>query len=515
MRPTTFALLLAATVPLTAAASPPADPRPGEAAGPCPLTAAATAIDDAALRAVLPAPATDADFHDDGAPRPEKVELGRLLFFDKALSGNENISCATCHHPDHGTSDGLALPLGEGPAGLGPARRPGGMIETAVHERVPRNSPALWNLGAREFTVMFHDGRVEVDSAGHYASGFISPAKWKLPGGLDNVLAAQAMFPVTSFTEMAGQKGENPVADARSLNNAAGPGGVWELIARRLGAIPEYVDLFRAAYPGEITTGDDVTFVHAANAVAAFEAATFRADDSPFDRYLRGDDAALTPEAKAGAALFYGKAGCAGCHAGTFQTDHAFHAIAMPQIGPGKNDGRDASYWNETGLQAFLEDFGRGRVTVRPEDRYTFRTPTLRNVELTAPYGHAGAYPTLESVVRHHLAPVDSLEHYSLADAILPDLPQAVELTASGSTLSQEWLADSRWDAYRRRDGWVQEQAELRGRIAAANELEPIELTDREIGQLLEFLRSLTDERARDLSGIVPPEVPSGHPVED
>ena len=210
------------------------------------------------------------------------------------------------------------------------------------------------------------------------------------------MLAAQVMFPVTSFTEMAGQKGENPVA------------------------IPVSVDLFRAA-----------------------------------------------------------------------------------------------SYWNTTGFQAFLGDFGRGRVTVRPEDRYKLRTPTLRNVELTAPYGHAGAYPTLDSVVRHHLAPVDSLERYSLADAILTDLPQAVELTASGSTLSQEWRADSRWDAYRQRDGWVQEQAELRNRIAEANELEPMPLSDRELGQLLAFLHSLTDDRSRDLSDVTPQEVPSGLAVED
>ena len=90
-----------------------------------------------------------------------------------------------------------------------------------VHERVPRNSPALFNLGAKEFSRMFHDGRVETDPNGYFEGGFVTPAKWKLPPGLDNVLAAQAMFPPTSPAEMAGQQGENEVADAKAANKAA------------------------------------------------------------------------------------------------------------------------------------------------------------------------------------------------------------------------------------------------------------------------------------------------------
>ena len=306
----------------------------------------------------------DADYYSDGRPEPHKVELGRLLFFDKILSGNKNISCATCHHPKHGTGDALALPLGEGPSGLGPEREPGESHSTAVHGRVPRNSPALFNLGAREFERLFHDGRVESDPNGYYEGGFITPAKWKLPSGLENVLAAQAMFPPTSAGEMAGAKGENPIADAASLNNAAGPGGIWELLAERLQGIPEYVERFQAAFP-DVEEPSDITFVHAANAIASFEADAFRMDDSPFDRHLRGDRDALTAAARRGMDLFYGRAGCDSCHTGRFQTDHDFHAIAMPQIGPGKGDGKHSDYWRETGQQAFVEDFGRGRVTVR------------------------------------------------------------------------------------------------------------------------------------------------------
>ena len=308
----------------------------------------------------LPDPVTDADFYADGQPPAAQVELGRLLFFDKILSGNQNVSCATCHHPELATTDGVALGLGEGAHGLGPDRRTGPAIPNAVHARVPRNAPALFNLGAEEFTRMYHDGRVEADPQGFYEGGFITPARWKLPDGLDNVLAAQAMFPVTSPAEMAGQQGENAIADARALNNVAGPGGVWELLARRLQAIPAYVDHFRAAFPDHVEHAEDITMVLAANAIAAFEATAFRADGSPFDRFLRTGEA-LPPAAERGLRLFYGPARCASCHGGAFQTDHEFHAIAMPQIGPGKGDGGLLAGHGAPGLP--------GRFRAGPRDR--------------------------------------------------------------------------------------------------------------------------------------------------
>jgi cytochrome c peroxidase len=454
----------------------------------------------------------DKDFHDDGAPAPEKVELGRLLFFDKLLSGNRNISCATCHHPSQGTSDGLALGFGEGAHGIGKERRPGTSHESAIHERVPRNSPALFNLGAREYHTMFHDGRVSVDTRGYYKGGFITPARWKLPTGLDNVLAAQAMFPVTSPTEMAGQKGENEVADARALNNVGGRNGVWELLAARLQAVPEYVERFKRAYPGRVRHAGDITFVHAANAIAAFETTAFRADDSPFDRHLRGKRA-LDADAQAGMDLFYGKADCGSCHSGPLQTDHDFHAIAMPQIGPGKNDGRDASYWNETGIQAFVEDWGRERVTGRERDKFKFRTPSLRNVELTGPWGHAGSYTSLEDVVRHHLAPVDSLNAYKAP--ALPPVGRLLDTSASRDRMKHDWMNPQRQKRHEQRDRWVQGSAKLRAEIAKANRLRPRKLSDREVGQLVAFLKSLTDPRSRKLDNLVPARVPSGLPVED
>lgn len=427
-------------------------------------------------------PASDSEFRDGRSADPASVALGKMLFFDKILSGNLNISCATCHHPFAGTGDGLSLPVGEGALGFG-VTRDTGHGTGAIRERVPRNAPAIFNLGAREFTRMFHDGRVEEDPS--QMSGFRSPAGDQLPEGLENVLAVQAMFPVTSGTEMAGQAGENDQADAAAANLLAGPEGVWELIAAKLRAIPGYTQPFMDAFPGEIVGSGDITFVHAANAIAAFEASAWRFDDSPFDRYLRGDHRALSPEARAGMKLFYGKAGCSECHAGTFQTDHGFHAIAMPQIGPGK--GHDQPGWSDG-----LDDLGRGAVTGITADDFRFRTPSLRNVALTAPYGHAGAYGTLEAVVRHHLDPVAALLSYETGQAVMP---RREDLDALDFRVMEDPLRVSG--------------------IASANELAPSILTDKDVRELTAFLHALTDPAALDLRTDVPESVPSGLPVRD
>jgi len=266
------------------------------------------------------APLTDNDFHDGGAPQKDKVELGRLLMFDKILSGNKNISCASCHHPLAGTGDGLSLPIGEGGLGLGVTRDTGSGTD-AVHERVPRNAPHVWNEGAKEFTVMFHDGRLELDNA--YPSGCKTPVGAGLPDNLENIVACQAMFPVASVTEMAGQAGENSIADAVVAGNIAGPGGVWDQLAMRLQEIPEYVDMFINSFD-DVNKASDITYAHAANALSAFERVFWRADDSSFDRYLRGDKNAMSNNAKKGMKLFYRKNkhenSCADCHSGSYNS---------------------------------------------------------------------------------------------------------------------------------------------------------------------------------------------------
>ena len=254
--------------------------------------------------------------------------------------------------------------------------------------------------------------------------------------------------------------------------------------------------------------------VLAANAIAAFEAQAFRADRSPFDAYLRGKGELSRSQVK-GMQLFYGTAGCASCHSGKFQTDHDFHAIGMPQIGPGKADGFDADYWSRTGIKAFVEDFGRGRVTVRTEDRYKFRTPSLRNVTLTGPWGHDGAYKTLEAVVRHHLDPLGALAEYELDDDHLTPIDALLEFGARGSRLEMNWVRPKRLIGILARDGWIQGHDKLRARIAEANELEEQRLSDNQVHDLIAFLGALTDPSSANLKHEIPDRVPSGLAIDD
>lgn len=402
------------------------------------------------------------------------VELGRLLFFDPVLSGNRNIACATCHHPAFGTSDGVSLSIGEGGVGLGPKRN---LPEEAnrPEQRIGRNSPALFNLGADEFQVLFHDGRLEADT--QKLDGTRTPLDSDMVSGFESVLSGQAMFPVLSGDEMAGHYSENEVSKAVRQGLLSTSGGAWDLIATRVRDIPEYADLFRQA-DTTITAVTDIGFTDISDAIAAFIAVEFRADNSPFDRYLKGE-ADLPADAAAGLELFNGKAGCANCHSGVFQTDHAFHAIAMPQLGPGK----------AARFETHSRDVGRMRVTGRKQDKYRFRTPSLRNVELTAPYGHSGAYATLEAVIRHHLDPVASLKDYDRSQVILASFPEA-----------DDWSV-------------LDDSGEIE-HIASANQLSATTLEDKDVDAIIAFLLSLTDPASRDLRRTIPARVPSGLPLD-
>jgi len=438
------------------------------------FAAAFLALSFSLMAQKLPKALTDSDFHANGNHDPKKVELGKLLFFDKILSGNQNISCATCHHPQAGTGDGLSLPVGEGGKGLGVTRNTGEGADE-IHERVPRNAPHVFNLGAKQLTVFFHDGRLAVDAS--QPSGFLNPAGDDLPTGLDNILAAQAMFPVTSGAEMAGQAGENPQADFAAAGNLP---ALWNFIATKLQGVPEYVTLFKDVY-ADVNSASDITYVHAANAIAAFEASAWRFDNSPFDRHLKGDKQALSASQKIGMNLFYGKAKCSDCHSGALQTDMDFHSIAMPTIGTGKGDGFNGQ-----------DDFGREKVTGDTNDRYKFRTPVLRNVQLTAPYGHAGAFDTLEAVVRHHLNPSVSYDNYDRTQVTMPNRADldAIDFTILDDPISSQEIKDS-------------------------SDINKITLSEKEIAHLLDFLRALTDPAALDMRKDVPKKVPSGLPIFD
>ncbi len=476
------AICLALAVPLLSGYGPVPSvaPPPGAPAGP--PDAAAQASPSAAAGAPppasavpfgpqpLPAPLTDADFP---APDPAELQLGQLLFYDPILSGDRDIACATCHHPRFATSDGLSLGLGTGAIGLGPDRRPD--PANPPEQRIARNSPALWNLGARQITVLFHDGRIEADPS--RPSGLRTPLEEEMVAGFSGLLSAQTMFPVLSADEMAGHYGSNEISRAVRQGLITGPGGAWERIADRVVAIPAYAEGFAAVYP-HVAAGAPIGFTDISNAIAAFMAVEFRATDSPFDRHLRGE-APLTGAAAEGMALFYGPAGCAGCHAGPLLTDQRFHAMGSPQLGPGKAER----------FERHQRDIGRARVTGRDADRHAFRTPSLRMVAETGPWGHAGGHVDLADFLRHHADPVAGLAGYG-PQARLPDFdPGALP----------DWAVMS-------------DPAE-RAEIAAAVRQPPLRLDAAEIAALLAFLEALTDRQALAGRLGIPASVPSGLPV--
>lgn len=416
----------------------------------------------------LPTPAGPETFMQ---PAADSVLLGRDLFFDPILSGNQNISCATCHHPKLASGDAMSLSIGEGGIGLGDKRIPD--PQNRPDARIPRNAPALFNLGSAEFHTLFHDGRLMRDDDARF--NIQMPPRFTLERPVRSPLAAQATLPITSHDEMAGQPGENEIADAVVADNIHGPGGAWDMLAKRVEAIPEYRSRF------SWLNGSDapIHITDIGNAIGDFIAFEFRATNSAFDAFLRGDDGAMTNAQLRGMSLFYGKAQCASCHSGLYQTDHAFHSLGMPPIGPGKGHGPSG-----------YSDHGRAAVTGDNSDLYRFRTPTLRNVTLTAPYGHNGAYALLEDVIRHHLDPLTMLAEYNVEKAKLHELEVAIPDTAALEDFD-EML-----------------------RIGMSVTIEPVPLKDGEIEAIITFLEALEDPQAHYGRLGMPESVPSGLPLD-
>ncbi len=305
------------------------------------------------------------------------VGLGQLLFFDRELSGNRNIACSTCHLPLMHAADLRSIAVGQDRA------------------RISRRVPDLFNRGSMD--ALFWDGRLRMEGG-----TIVGPAP--VPADVGSLLAAQALFPLLDRHEMRGHAGDVAV-DGRpnelAMLDDDASDAIWSAVLARVLAIEEYRTLFSRAYPGVPT--ESLTIAHLARAIAAFEERLWDLTDTPFDDFLGnvttpGNDGALDDAQRRGAELFFGDAGCARCHDGPLLSDGAYHAIGVPQIGAG----RDAA----------ATDQGRYLVTGREEDRYAFRTPPLRNVALSMPYMHDGAYLTLEDAVRHHLDPVAHLTAY-------------------------------------------------------------------------------------------------------
>lgn len=413
------------------------------------------------------------------------AQLGRDLFFDPILSGDLNIACATCHHPALSMGDGRVLPIGTGGDGLGPARdfleqvalaseattprllrsqatMMGGEPRVAnpfLGAFVPRNSPTILNSAL--LPVQFWDGRVKGYGVGEETAVFtLERAVNQL--NLNDPLTAQALFPLTSLHEMAGATlGHLPPADIRRH------------LAQRVSSLPPYAERFAAIFES-----DEVTPLQIALALAEFERRLIFTD-APWDAYLRGDRAALTEPQKRGALLFYSElnpqVNCAQCHSGDLFTDLSFHNILAPQLGPGKGHGN-------TGR----EDWGRGGVTFDLRDQYKFRTPPLRNVALTAPYLHSGAYASLEEVIWHHANVWESAANYDPGRHLPPSFYSSLR--------PFDWAIQGRTVAPALRDG--------------------LPLSRQDVADLVAFLHSLTDPAAANLAHFLPESVPSGLPLD-
>jgi cytochrome c peroxidase len=281
---------------------------------------------------------------------PAKIELGRLLFFDRRLSHNNTISCAMCHVPEQGfSSNEMATAVG---------------IEGRT---VRRNSPTIYNVAYLER--LFHDGR-------------------------ETTLEQQVWGPLLAQNEM-GNPSVGRVVD-------------------QVSAVPQYREMFARAFNDRQVSMETIGM-----ALASYERALVSAN-SAFDRWYYGKNSeAMSEEQKAGFKLFSGKAGCSGCHQVNKQyalfSDNLLHNTGIgyqrsmaqkPQqasvlIAPGEQITIQSDSVAESS-EPVASDLGLYEITENPADRWKYRTPTLRNIALTAPYMHDGSISTLAEIIEFY-----------------------------------------------------------------------------------------------------------------
>jgi cytochrome c peroxidase len=321
-----------------------------------------------------------------GEPTKEKAALGEKLFNDVRLSSNGKVSCATCHDVAKGFVD--HKPLAEG---------------VTAPKTGQRNSPTV--LNAMFNATQFWDGRAAT-------------------------LEDQAKLPITNPIEMGMKDGD--------------------AVTARLRELPDYTKAFAEVF------GRPPTFDDFAAAIAAFERTQY-AGNAPFDRFVAGDATAIDPSAKRGWALFNGKGRCGACHA--FSTvsplfsDQKFHNIGIAAHKTNFIDlarraaaiarGGDLKQIDELAIQTEFSELGRFLVTKHSNDIGAFKTPTLRNIAVTAPYMHDGSLATLWDV----------MDHYNKGGVPNPNLdggmqrlgltePEIDDMVAFMATLTSDKLAD-------------------------------------------------------------------------
>ncbi|GLR61328.1 cytochrome-c peroxidase [Rhizobium indigoferae] len=270
-----------------------------------------------ALAAVQPGAAADLSaykrpltvpFEGVTAYSPQLATLGKMLFFDPRLSGNKNMTCASCHNPSFGFETPVTTPIG------------------AANTALARQAPTVLNVA------------------------WVSPFFWD--GRAPN-LEEQAAGPITAAAEMNG-KLDTAVTEMR--------------------AIPDYKKWFDEVFPDKGVTKETML-----TAIATYER-TVVSNWSPFDRWVDGDEKAVSDSAKRGFELFTGTAGCSSCHTGWNFTDNKFHDIGLPS-----------------------DDIGRYKIDASsPDNKYAFKTPGLRNTLYRGPYMHDGSLKSMDEVIVHY-----------------------------------------------------------------------------------------------------------------
>jgi cytochrome c peroxidase len=405
---------------------------------------------------------------------PALVRLGRNLFFDPILSGNRDQACVTCHAPEHALGDGRSLAVGTASVLRDGKRTPG-----PDHTFTPRNAPPLWDLGQPESTVLFWDGRLApgedgelvMYETGHEASEVV---RLYMPSMLDSTVSAQAMLPVLDRDEMRGEVTDDvPFGEENELARIVDRDfeGIWDALLQRLLAIDAYRSDLLEAYPEVVE--EDLGFEHAAQAIGVFVGSAFQVTGTPWDRFLAGEDDVLDAAQVRGALLFYGEGTCSTCHSGSLFSDQDLYNLGVRPMTSGPSELENV-------------DLGAAHRT-HTRERYTFRTPRLRNVALTGPWMHNGAFTKLEDAVRHHLDPVRSALNYSTRN-LRPDLRKRIVDAPEVQVAILKNLAPK-----------------LRS-ISLLN--------DTEVEQLLAFLKALTDPAVKNLADVAPYTVPSGLKVD-
>ena len=270
----------------------------------------------------------------------EKIELGRLLFFDPILSGDKEVACATCHHPTNGWAEYRDISIGVNGVGFASKR----VFKT------PNTIPFVKKNAHTILNTAFNG----IDIYNAYTPEN-APMFWDLR---TKNLELQAIEPLKTMEEMRGlHYSETDI--------------LVELVTR-LKAIPAYQTLFEQAFP----TNDIISIENIGKAIAAFER-TLLTNNSRFDQYMRGDETAISLSEKDGFELFK-KVGCANCHNGPMFSDYQIHVLGVP------------------------ENPKLGELDKGFEETFGFRTPSLRNLRFTAPYMHNGMMLNLQRVLEFY-----------------------------------------------------------------------------------------------------------------